>query len=219
MNGSYRVLIADDHAITRQGIRLIAESIDGIEVVGEAETGREVLDLQSDLRPDVVLMDLDMPEMGGVEAIKQLKIDSPKTRVLVLTVDDTKEAIYEAIQAGASGYLSKSSKLDDLRIAFSGLDTDGVYVTPGIARKLIDTVSRKDLGPNTSIASAMTPREREILSLLGDGLSAHRIATTLGIREGTVNTHIGNIYRKLSVNNRVDAVREGMRRHIVELPD
>ena len=115
--------------------------------------------------------------------------------------------------------MSKSSRLADIRSAFNGLGADGLFVTPPIARKLIGSLVRRSEAVPPTGDVGMTPREQEIMSLLSDGLSAHRIATSLGISEGTVNTHIGNIYRKLGVNNRVDAIREGVRQKIITLPD
>lgn len=218
MSARWRVLIADDHAITRQGIRLLAESVDGVEVVGEAQTGAEAVRLREQLAPNIVFMDLNMPEMDGVEAIRRIKSEAPDTKVLVLSVDEEEGSIFSAIRAGASGYLSKGSRLEDLRVVFDGLGDEGVYMTPSIARKLVRTLSKRPEGFEVP-AGELTPRERQALELLGEGLSARRIAGRLGIREGTVNTHIGNVYRKLGVKNRVDAVREAMRLHFIKPPE
>lgn len=216
----WRVVVADDHAVARHGIRLLVESLHGVEVVGEAATGAEAVELARDLEPDLVLMDLDMPEMGGVEAIAQLKEHMPALPVLVLTVHEDGEAVYEAIRVGAAGYLSKAASIDVIREAFTALRSGGAYLTPTIAASALSHLSAKaEEARLAAVADELTtPREREILALLGRGLSARRIASRLGISERTVNTHVGHIYRRLGVNNRVDAVREGMRLGLVESP-
>lgn len=215
-----RILICDDHAVTRHGLRLMAETIDGVEVVGEAETGGEALEKASTLRPDLVMMDLDMPEMGGLEAIRKLKAEMPEVDVLVLTVHEEEQPIFDAIASGAAGYLAKSSGVDEIRGALVAVRAGGGYITPAMAGRALRYVSKKadDVNRAASAVDMTTPREREILALLGKGLSARRIATRLSISERTVNTHVGHIYRRLGVNNRVDAVREGMRLGLVESP-
>lgn len=220
MSVKWKVLIVDDHAVTRHGLKLMAENLDDVEVVGEAETGAEALRAAREFQPNVVLMDLDMPEMGGIEAIGHLKKDMPDVDVLVLTVHEDEEAVFDAISAGASGYLAKSASVDEIRGALRALRSGGAYITPTMAGKALRFVSRKaDEVKRTAEAVDMTtPREREILDLLGRGFSARRIASRLGISERTVNTHVGHIYRRLGVNNRVDAVREGMRLGLVESP-
>jgi DNA-binding NarL/FixJ family response regulator len=217
---TWRVLIADDHAVTRQGIVLLSQGLRDVEVAGEASTGREAIELCRVVRPNLVLMDLDMPEMGGVDAIRVLKDEWPDLAILVLTVHEDGEAVFEAIRAGASGYLAKSCTIDDIRRAFDAVRAGGAYLTSSIAGTALDYLSRKadEVHDATSAIETTTPREREVLALLGRGLSARRIASRLGISERTVNTHIGHIYRRFGVNNRVDAVREGMRLGLVESP-
>lgn len=216
MTAKWRVVIADDHAITRQGIRVMAENAADVEVVAEAQNGVEAVQLTDRLEPNLVFMDLRMPEMDGVEAIKEIKASHPGTKILVLSVEEDEERIFEAINAGAAGYLSKSSRLEELRVIFRGLDEDGVQLTPSIARKVVGTVTGKSAHKDHL---DLTPREQAVVDLLGRGYSARKIASQLGIRVGTVNTHIGNVYRKLGVNNRVDAVREAMRLRIIARPD
>lgn len=220
MTATWRVLIVDDHPVTRHGLHLMAANIDGVEVVGEAETGAHALEVAAERRPNLILMDLDMPEMGGLDAIRRIKADMPDVDILVLTVHEDEESIFEAISSGASGYLAKSSTVDEIRSALHALNAGGAYITPSMAGKALRYVSRKaEEVKQASMAVEMTtPREREILELLGRGLSARRIASRLGISERTVNTHVGHIYRRLGVNNRVDAIREGMRLGLVEAP-
>lgn len=216
----FRIVVADDHAVTRQGIRLLVSDIEDAEIVGEAATGAEAVSGCRELKPDLVLMDLDMPELGGKEAIEQIRAEMPEVAVLVLTVHEDGEAVFDAIRAGASGYLSKASSMQDLREAFGALRQGGAFMTPKVAGTALGYLSRKAEETHKSVTGAdkTTPREREILELLGRGLSARRIASRLGISERTVNTHVGHIYRRLGVNNRVDAIREGMRLGLVESP-
>ncbi len=218
--GAWRVLIADDHAVTRSGIRLMAEMVDGFEVVGEAATGTEAIRLCGELHPDLVLMDLQMPEMHGIECTRRVKEQFPDIQVLILTVHEDEEAVFEAIRAGASGYLSKTASVSDVRTALDAVRSGGTYLTPSIAGIAIRSLSKRvNEAHKASRASDLTTqREREVLGLLAKGLSARAIASRLGISERTVNTHIGHAYRKLGVNNRVDAILAAMRLGLVETP-
>lgn len=218
--GTLRLLIADDHAITRHGIRLMADSLPGVEVVGEAMNGTEAIRLALDLRPDIVLMDVSMPETDGIEAIRRLRVEMPDLVILVLTVHEDSDTVYEAIRAGASGFLPKSASLVEIRAALLEGGPEGVYVAPAIAGRLVRSMADRMNGRAGSSATParITSREREVLAHLGHGLSARSIGMRLGISERTVNTHVGNIYRKLDVDNRVDALREGMRIGLIELP-
>lgn len=218
--GSWRIVIADDHAVTRSGIRMMAECVEGVEVVGEASNGVEAVGLCRELHPDAVLMDVEMPEMSGIEATKAIRDELPDTAVLILTVHEDGDAVFEAVQAGASGYLAKSSSLTQVQEAMDTLREGGTYMTPSVAGLAIHSLTRKvdDARKAAQAQELTTPREREILEHLTQGLSARSIARKLDISERTVNTHIGHIYRKLGVNNRVDAVLEGLRLGLVEQP-
>ena len=213
-----RIILADDHAITRSGIRVMAESIDGLEVVAECSTGMEVLQACAQLEPNIVLMDLQMPQMGGLEATRRIKQEFPGVEVLVLTVSEDEDAVFDAIHAGAAGYLSKSCTADDLREAIAAVRAGGSYMTPSVAGMAIRSLSHRaeKVREAARVAEVMTGRERQVLAHLSRGQSARSIADNLGISERTVNTHIGHVYRKLGVNNRVDAVLEGLRLGLVE---
>lgn len=215
-----RVVIVDDHEIVRQGVRLMAESVDGVEVVGEASTGTEALELCRKLHPDVTLMDIDMPEMDGVEAARHLRSDVPDTDVLMLTVHEDGETIFDAVSAGAAGYLMKSSGLEEVGSALRAIQQGGAYMTPLAARRALKYLARQaeEVQQAARATDVTTEREREILVLLAKGYSAKEVADELGISERTVNTHVGHIYRRLGVRNRVDAVRVGMRLGLVESP-
>src|SRR6266540_2696551 len=215
-----RVLVVDDHSVTRHGVVLLCTAAEGVEVIGEAADGNEAIERVGELLPDVVLMDVDMPRRDGISATKQIRQDHPNVGVVVLTVHEDQETIFEAIKAGASGYLPKSATLDDIRSAVKAVAAGGSFLDPVQARKLLHQFNRyaDETKAAADIYYLLTGREREILALLAEGLTSRQIASQLVISERTVNTHIGNIYRKLHVNNRVDAVREAMRIRLVEPP-
>jgi len=214
------VIVADDHVVTRRGVRAMLSLLSGVEVVGEAATGMQAVALCEKYAPTIAFVDMQMPEMGGLEAIARIKSACPNTRVLVLTVEEDEHVIMQAVKAGASGYLSKASSADDLERAIRESDPDGVYMSPSIASKMIASVAnggskngREPNGHNT-----ITDREHQVLGLLGQGLTSRTIARRLGISERTVDTHVGNMYRRLGVTNRVDAVFAAMRRGLIETP-
>lgn len=215
-----RVMVVDDHAVTRHGVVLLCNAAEGIEVVGEASDGQEAVERISRIMPDVVLMDVDMPRRDGISATREIRQLHPSIGVVVLTVHEDQETIFEAIKAGASGYLPKSASLDEIQRAVKAVATGGSFLDPVQARKLLHQFNRyaDETKAAADIYYLLTGREREILALLAEGKTSRQIATQLVISERTVNTHIGNIYRKLHVNNRVDAVREAMRIRLVEPP-
>lgn len=217
---SLRLLLVDDHEVVREGVRLVAETIPGVEVVGEAATGLEAIELARSTAPDAVLMDVDMPEMDGLAAAARLVEERPGTQVLMLTVHEDEETIFDAVRAGASGYLTKSTGSAELGRALRALVQGGAYMTPLAARKVLRFLAREAGAAQEAqrAADVTTGREREILELLARGLSAREVGEQLGISERTVNTHVGHIYRRLGVRNRVDAVREGIRLGLVETP-
>src|SRR5687768_8308322 len=165
----WRVIVADDHAVTRHGVRLLVDGLEGVEVVGEASTGNEAIELAKELRPDVILMDLDMPELGGLEATRRIRAEQPDVAVLILTVHEDGEAVYEAIRAGANGYLPKASSLTEIRSAFDALASGGAFMSPSVAGAALGYLSRKaeDAHKAAAATDMTTPREREILELLG----------------------------------------------------
>jgi DNA-binding NarL/FixJ family response regulator len=215
-----RVMVVDDHAVTRHGVVLLCNAAEGIEVVGEASDGQEAVERIGRIMPDVVLMDVDMPRRDGISATREIRQLHPSIGVVVLTVHEDQETIFEAIKVGASGYLPKSASLDEIQRAVKAVATGGSFLDPIYARKLLQEFNRyaDETKAAADIYYLLTGREREILALLAEGKTSRQIATQLVISERTVNTHIGNIYRKLHVNNRVDAVREAMRIRLVEPP-
>jgi DNA-binding NarL/FixJ family response regulator len=215
-----RVVVVDDHAVTRHGVVLLCNAAEGIDVIGEAGDGQEAIEVVNQLMPDVVLMDVDMPRRDGISATREIRQQHPSIGVVVLTVHEDQETIFEAIKAGASGYLPKSASLDEIQHAVKAVAAGGSFLDPIQARKLLHQFNRyaDETKAAADIYYLLTGREREILALLAQGLTSRQIASQLVISERTVNTHIGNIYRKLHVNNRVDAVREAMRIRLVEPP-
>jgi DNA-binding NarL/FixJ family response regulator len=203
-----RVLIADDQALVRNGFRLILETRDDLEVVGEAEDGRHAIALARELEPAVILMDVRMPEIDGIEATRQIVASGSAARILVLTTFDVDEYVYAAIKAGASGFLLKDVRpadlIDAIRLIAGGNALLGPTVTCRLLERFADGHPSRQ--PDPAIISALTEREREILELLARGLSNAEIAQQLFLGETTVKSHISNLFRKLGVRDRVQAV-------------
>jgi DNA-binding NarL/FixJ family response regulator len=206
-----RVFLADDHPVVRQGLRTFLDSRDGIEVVGEAADGEAAVAAVERLRPDVVLMDLVMPGIGGVAAIRRIHERVPGTRVIVLTSFASDDQVIPAVQAGAAGYLLKDVEPAGLEAAIKLVHEGEALLDPQIAGRVMQEVARPS--PNADIA-LLTPREREVLGLLARGLSNRELAETLVVSEKTVKTHVSSILMKLGVHDRTQAallaVREGL---------
>jgi DNA-binding NarL/FixJ family response regulator len=203
-----RVLIADDQALVRSGFRLIVESRPDLEVVGEAENGSQAVDLASELDPDVILLDIRMPEMDGIEATKRIVASGSRARILVLTTFDLDEYVYGAIRAGASGFLLKDVRPLDLVDAIRLIATGSALLGPTVTQRLLQrfAVTHDADVPNVVAIESLTEREHEILRLLARGLSNAEIAAELVLSETTVKTHVSNVLRKLGVRDRVQAV-------------
>jgi NarL family two-component system response regulator LiaR len=207
-----RVLIVDDHAIVRKGIRALLSEVDGFEVVGEADNGQEALQRAEETHPDVILMDLLMPGMDGIEATRQITSRQPQTRILVLTSFAADNKVFPAIKAGAAGYLLKDSSPDDLMRAIRQVHRGEPSLHPTIARKLLQEVAHPaELQPSPE---ALTAREMEVLRLIAQGLSNQEIADRISVSEPTVRAHVSRILGKLHLASRTQAalyaVREGL---------
>lgn len=197
-----RVLIADDHAVVREGLRSFLELQDDMEVVGEAGDGADAVALAGELRPDVVLMDLVMPNLGGVEAMRQLRGSAPATRAIVLTSFLDEDQVLPAIRAGAAGYLLKNVEPQELARAVRAAHAGEALIDPTVAARLVDTLTEEDVDDGYG---RLTAREREVLDQIGRGLSNKRIALELGVAEKTVKTHVTHVLSKLRLADRTQA--------------
>ncbi len=207
---SIRIVLVDDEQMVRAGLRMILESEDGFEVVGEAGDGGPGVELVKKLDPDVVLMDIQMPGMNGLDATREIvaleRDDS--SRVLILTTFELDEYVYEALRAGASGFLLKRTPAEDLVAGVRVVAAGEALLAPSITRRLITEFARRPATdrPSPAALDDLTPREREVLLLIAEGLSNHEIAEKLFLSEGTVKTHIKRIFYKLDLRDRTQAV-------------
>ena len=199
-----RVGIADDQALVRSGFRLILDARPDIEVVGEASDGNEAIELVEQLEPDVLLLDVRMPNMDGIEATRRIVALQSQTRILILTTFDLDEYVHQAIRAGASGFLLKDVRPTDLVDAVSVIAGGNALLSPSALTQLLTRFDAKP--PSTATLDGLTTRETEILACLANGKSNAEIAETLHLSEATVKTHVSSIFRKLGVRDRVQAV-------------
>ncbi|NIQ38337.1 MAG: response regulator [Proteobacteria bacterium] len=197
-----RIFIAEDHTILREGLRSLLSSDPGFEVVGEAEDGRDAIRWAQNLSPDLILIDLSMPRMNGVEAIREIKKLCPSTRIVALTVHKSEEYVLATLQAGADGYLLKDTSCDQLIMALKSVLAGRPYLSPGISQKVIEGYleGRKTLEPASSW-DALTQREREVLKLIGEGYKNREIADELCISVKTVEKHRANLMDKLDLHS------------------
>ncbi|MFG1857118.1 response regulator [Actinomadura geliboluensis] len=203
-----RVLIVDDQELIRIGFRLFLQTRPELEVVGEAGDGREAVDRAAELRPDVVLMDVRMPRMDGVEATARLTAATDPPRVLILTTYDLDEYVFGALRAGASGFLLKDAPRERLLEAIRVVHQGEALLSPSITRRLIEDYAGRaaPVRPAPDLLAALTPREREMLLLVAQGLSNQEIAARLVVTEATVKSHVGSVFAKLHLRDRVQAV-------------
>jgi DNA-binding NarL/FixJ family response regulator len=202
---SIRVLIADDEAMVRTGFRLVLDREEDIEVVGEVEDGGGAVAQVAELGPDVVLMDVRMPGLDGLAATRQIVSSNTAARVIMLTTFDEDEYIYDALSAGASGFLLKYAPADDLVHAIRVVAAGDAMLAPSITRRLIQTFAAASRVPARTSVQSLTPREREVLKLIAEGLSNAEIAARLVLSPATVKTHVANILAKLDARDRVQA--------------
>jgi DNA-binding NarL/FixJ family response regulator len=200
-----RVIICDDQAIVRDGLELLLKLEPDIEVVGLAQDGAEAVDLAERACPDLVLMDLKMPGLNGVEATRRICARCPGTRVLVLTTFDDDEWVFDAVRAGAAGYLLKDTPRQQVVQAIRGTVEGRSYIDPAVAGKLMDQVAGSQARPASQLASRLSERELDVLRLLARGLNNSAIAAQLHLSEGTVRNHISAIFTRLEVTDRTQA--------------
>jgi DNA-binding NarL/FixJ family response regulator len=217
-----RVLIADDHPLFRDGLRSLLEAR-GIDVVGEARNGREAVEQAKRLKPDVALMDLNMPELGGLDATRLISAEQPEVKVVVLTASEDDADLFEAIKSGAQGYLFKNLDSADFFRLLDGVAQGEPALTPGLARKLLGEFARPPAPAATTTppeAQSLTEREREVLHLLVQGVTSNRdLAERLVVTENTVKYHLRNILDKLHVQNRAQVVAYAVRHGMVDAKD
>jgi DNA-binding NarL/FixJ family response regulator len=202
MKSKQRIVIAEDHTILREGLRALFASSQEFEVVGEAEDGREAIRSAEKLQPDLIITDLSMPRMNGMDAIREIKKRSPQTRILVLTVHKTEEYVLATLHAGADGYVLKDANQNELMVAIRSVLTGKPYLSPGISDKVIEGYlkGKRDIKPSSSW-EMLTHREREILKLIAEGYKNKEIADYLCISVKTVEKHRANLMEKLDLHN------------------
>ena len=215
MSDSIRILVADDHPVVRDGLVAILSTQPDFEVVGEAGNGPEAIERATTLQPDVMLLDLEMPELDGVEVLRRLAQSNPEVRVIVFTAFDTDERILGAVQAGAQGYLLKGAPRKELFEAVRVVHAGGSLLQPVVASKLLRQVSHQSQAVPT--VDALTPREVEVLRLLAQGLQNKEIAAQLVISERTVKFHVSSIMSKLGAGNRTEAVTLAAQQGLIAL--
>jgi DNA-binding NarL/FixJ family response regulator len=207
-----RVLLADDHTLVRAGLRSLLAATAGVEVVGEASNGVEAERLVIELRPDVALMDVSMPELNGIEATRRLTKLQPRPRILVVSMHSNPEYVRQALIAGAQGYVLKDAEPHELRMALSAVARGEAWISPAIAQSVVDDVVRsKGSGP----CEALTPRQREVLQLVAEGQSTQRIARRLRLSVKTVETHRAQIMQRLDIHHVAGLVRYALRKGII----
>jgi len=213
-----RVLIADDHRLFRQGLRQICETVGGFEVVGEAENGQVAVDLAHQLEPDVILMDINMPVLDGVQATSFIAENTPAVRVIILTMYRQDRYVFEAIKAGARGYLLKDIDEEELVKAVRVVHQGEALIDPGLAAKLLNEFRRMGAGtPETEPAERLTQAEMDVLRLVAQGEDNKTIAEQLSLTERTVANRLSDVYQKLHVNNRTQAALFALRRGWAQL--
>ena len=218
-----RVLIADDHALVRRSLETVLQGEQGLELVGQASDGQEAVQIAGEVVPDVVLMDIRMPKITGIEAARQMKEVAPSAKIVMLTISDEEEDLFEAIRAGASGYLLKDIPLDELADSVRAVYGGQSLINPSMAGKLLTefaTLARRDSEDEPAKhapAPKLTDREMEVLRLVARGLNNRDIAKELFISENTVKNHVRNILEKLQIHSRMEAVMIAVREKLIEI--
>jgi DNA-binding NarL/FixJ family response regulator len=215
-----RILLVDDHEVVRRGLSVILQARNDWEICGEASHGREAVEKAAALKPDIVILDVGMPELNGLEATRQIVKARPETRILILTLHDSDALVQEVLNAGARGFLLKSDAARDLVTAVEALKNNKTYFTPKVASMVLEGFLRKkgaDRGELVSPRAKLTPREREIVQLLAEGKSSREVAGALGLSVKTAETHRANIMRKLNLHSVSDLVMYAVRNNIVHV--
>jgi len=211
---SVNVLLADDHKIVRDGLRTLIESHGSMNVVAEAETGQKTINLAKELHPQVIIMDISMPDINGIDATRKITSDLPGIKIIALSMHADRHFVIGMLEAGASGYLLKDCAFEELVNAIHTVLANHTYLSPTIADIVVKNYVHKASGPSVVVSSELTPRERELLQLLAEGMTAKQIASTLHVSVKTVETHRRNITQKLGACSVAElikyAIREGL---------
>src|SRR6266849_4148720 len=211
-----RILVADDHEIVRHGVRNLLQEHAGWEVCAEAVDGREAVEKAVQLRPDIVILDIGMPNLNGLEATRQILHNRPEARVLILTIHESEQVVREVLEAGARGYLLKSDTGRDLVSAIEALQKNQTFFTSNVAEMVLENYLRSKPEFSPSSKNELTPREREIVQLLAEGKSTKEVAVALGLSVKTAETHRANIMRKLNLHSISELVLYAVRNNIVK---
>jgi DNA-binding NarL/FixJ family response regulator len=213
---AFRILIADDHEIVRRGIRALIEGHGGWEVCGEAIDGREAVEKALELRPDIVLLDVGMPNLNGLDAARQILGANPRTRVLILTMHDSEQIVREVLEVGARGFLLKSDAARDLVAAVEALQRRTTFFTSSVAEIVLNGYLNRR-GDDKPVKDRLTAREREVVQLLAEGKTSKEVAVALNLSVKTAETHRTNVMRKLDLHSVADLVRYAVRNNIVQV--
>ena len=210
-----RLVLVDDHNLVRQGIRSLLEKAGDLEIVGEADNGHDAIELVDQLMPDVLLMDISMPRMNGLEALTRLKAQRPATRVIILSMHSDKTVVLNVLRNGARGYLLKQSAVDELLLAIRYVCEGGTYVSPAISETLLPDLLASSANDNAAALAALTLREREVLQLIAEGKTSREIGEFLTITVKTVEKHRSNLMAKLSVHDVASLTRLAVKYGVV----
>jgi DNA-binding NarL/FixJ family response regulator len=211
-----RVLLADDHALVRAGIRELVQKIPGVLVVAEASNGREALELVQSQNPDLVLLDIGMKELNGLEVVERITRDHPGVRSLILSMHANEEYVLRALRAGASGYMLKDSAITELKLAVDAVLTGKTYLSPAISRSVIDSYLNRTAAPRKNPLELLTSRQREILQLIAEGNSTKEIAGLLNLSAKTVETHRAQLMERLDIYDVASLVRFAIREGLIQ---
>jgi len=217
MTSKIRILVADDHTLLRNGIRALLEDEQDIAVVGEAEDGREAVRLVNLLKPNVVLMDIAMPLLNGLEATRQIKREHPEVKVLVLTMYDHEEYFREMLESGAAGYIIKRAAANELVAAIRAVYNGEAVLSPAITRLLLEDYLSHDVHKSENDANALSSREREVLQLIAEGKTSKEIAEILNLSVKTVQSHRTSLMQKLDLHDRGDLIKYAIQKKIIEI--
>src|SRR6476646_11414056 len=218
--GTLRIMIADDHDLVRRGLKMLLESHAGWKVIAEAHSGREAVTMAEELRPDIAIIDISMPELNGIEAARKIKKISPNTEMLILSMHHTDQLVREIIETGAKGYIIKSDSDRSLVAAVEALALHKPFFTSCATEIMLESIRNRGTTPVTEVSQTvrdrLTPREREIVQLLSEGKSSKEVAVILGISVKTSETHRANIMRKLEIHSVSELIRYAVRNNMVE---